>query len=241
MTQKVAIVTGGGRGIGRAVSLRLAEDGFRVAVVYYRDVVAADEVVAQIISAGGEGFAQQADVSQSADVQRMVGATLARYGRIDVLVNNAGIATKTGTVELDEATWDRVIDVNLKSSFLCSQAVIPTMREQGGGNIIFMSSVAGQTGGNIAPHYAASKAGMLGLMRFMARELGPDRITVNAIAPAGIPTDIFTDIGMKPGRGPIDRAGHVDDIAAAVSYLVSDGAGYVTGQTLSINGGSYMG
>lgn len=240
MTTKVAIITGGSRGIGRAVSLRLAAEGYRVVVNYYADSAAADEVIQLIHAAGGEGYAEKGDVSDSGYVAQMVAQALETYGRIDVLINNAGIATRSTTLDLDEATWDRVIDVNLKSSFLCSKAVIPVMRSQGGGRIIFMSSVAGQSGGAIAPHYAASKAGMLGLMRFMARELGPDRITVNAIAPAGIPTDIFRDIGMQPGRGPLDRIGHVDDIATAVSFLVSDGAGYMTGQTLSINGGAFI-
>lgn len=240
MSEKVAIVTGGSRGIGRATCVRLAADGFRVVVNYNASAAAAEDVVAEIEAAGGVAVAIQADVSQSAEVDRLVRETLAQFGRIDVLFNNAGVATKSGTLDLDEATWDRIIDTNLKSAFLCSKAVIPAMRAVGGGRIINNSSVAGQHGGNIGPHYAASKAGMLGLTRFMARELGPDLITVNAVAPAGVVTEIFDDIGMKPGRGPLDRGGHVDDVAAAISYLASDGAGYVTGQTISINGGAFM-
>lgn len=240
MVHKVALVTGGGRGLGRAISLRLAEDGFQVAVNYRARVAEAEDVVAQIIAAGGSAVAVQADVAEAADVRQMVEGVLGVWGRIDVLVNNAGIATRAGTVDLDEATWDRVLDVNLKSAFLCSQAVIPTMRALGGGRIIHVSSLAGQAASAIGPHYAASKAGMLGLMRFMALELGPDGITVNAVAPAGIYTEIFDDIGMKPGIGLLGRSGQPEDVSAAVSYLASEQAGYVTGQTLSINGGKFM-
>ena len=240
MVTKVAIVTGGGRGLGRAISLRLAEDGFQVAVNYRARAREAEDVARQIAAAGGLAVALQADVSQKADVERMVAQALEQLGRIDVLVNNAGIATRAGMMELDEATWDRVMDVNLKSAFLCSQAVIPTMRALGSGRIIHISSIAGQAASRIGPHYAASKAGMLGLMRFMARELGPDHITVNAVAPAGIYTEIFDDIGMKPSNGLLDRAGQPEDVAAAVSYLASDAAGYVTGHTISVNGGSFM-
>ena len=240
MQTRVAIINGGGRGLGRAISVRLARDGYAVAVNYNARAAEAEDTVQQIVAAGGVAQAIQADVSLAADVRRLVDSVLAQWGRVDVLVNNAGIATRAGMMDLDEATWDLVMDVNLKSAFLCSQAVIPTMRAQGGGRIIHVSSLAGQAASGIGPHYAASKAGMLGLMRFMARELGPDRITVNAVAPAGIPTEIFDTLGMKPGRGPLDRSGTPEDVAAAVSYLASDDAGYVTGDTISLNGGAYM-
>jgi NAD(P)-dependent dehydrogenase (short-subunit alcohol dehydrogenase family) len=164
------------------------------------------------------------------------------FGSIDVLVNNAGIATKSTTIDLIESEWDQVIDVNLKGTFLCSQAVIPYMQRQGFGRIINLTSIAGQTGGAIGAYYAASKAGIIGLTRFMARELGPSGITVNAIAPSGIPTDLLSNLGMEPNdQRPVRRVGTPQDIAATVRYLASESAGYVTGQVISVNGGIYFG
>lgn len=241
-SSRVAIVTGGGRGIGRGISLGLAADGLQIAIVYSQHPGEAASVAQAIQAQGGQAAAYQADVAVKAQVAAMVARVLADWGRIDVLVNNAGVASKATTAELDENAWDQVMDVNLKGVFLCSQAVIPAMQRAGGGRIIHMTSIAGQTGGGIGPHYAASKAGVIGLTRFMATELGPHGITVNAISPSGVPTELLSNLGMQPNdRRPVRRVGTPEDIAAAVSYLASAAAGYVTGQVLSVNGGSYYG
>lgn len=240
--EKVAIVTGGARGIGKAITLRLAADGFRVAIVYNRSADEARKTAVDVEAKNGDALVFKADVSQPAQVKALRSYVLEAYGRIDLLVNNAGVATKSATVDLSEDVWDRVLDVNLKAAFLCSQAVIPPMQAQGAGRIINIASIAGQTGGAIGAHYAASKAGMIGLTRFMARELGPDKITVNAVAPSGVPTDLLRQLDLEPStQRPIRRLGTPEDIAAAVSFLASDEAGFITGQVLGVNGGSFIG
>lgn len=238
---RAAIVTGGGRGLGRAISLALGADGLRVAVCYASHAADAAEVVSRIRDSGADALAIEADVSRQTQVQAMVEQVLSSFGRLDILVNNAGVASKSGTVDLSEDEWDRVLDVNLKGAFLCSQAAVPWMIRQGGGRIVNIASVAGQTGGAIGPHYAASKAGMIGLTRFMARELGPASITVNAIAPAGILTDMLRQLDLKGSARPIPRAGTPMDVGAAVRFLASEDAGFITGQVLAVNGGSFIG
>jgi len=239
---QVAIVTGGGRGIGRGISFGLAADGFNVAVVYFQHKDEAKSIVDELHARGVKARAYRANVAQKDQVVQMVADVLADFGQIDVLVNNAGIASKLTTVDLDENEWDRIVDVNLKGTFLCSQAVIPYMQSAGFGRIINLTSIAGQTGGAIGPHYAASKAGVIGLTRFMATEVGPSGITVNAISPSGVPTELLSSMGMQPkDRRPACRVGTPEDIAAAVCFLASESSGYVTGQVLSVNGGSYYG
>lgn len=240
--RRTAIVTGGGRGIGRGVSLGLATDGMAVAVIYYSRQSDAEEVVNQILSQGGMAQLYQADVAQAEQIEQAVSRVMEAWERIDVLVNNAGVASRYSTQDLPQREWDRVLAVNLTGAFLCSQAVIPIMRRQGYGRIINISSIAGQTGGAIGPHYAASKAGLIGLTRFMARELGPYGITVNALAPSGVWTELLSDLGFQPNPNrPVGRQGVVEDVAAAVRYFASPEAGYVTGQLLGINGGSFLG
>jgi 3-oxoacyl-[acyl-carrier protein] reductase len=240
---KIALVTGGSRGIGRGIALALARAGAGVVVNYLAAEDQAAEVVAMIGALGRRARAIRADVSTRDDVRKMVDEASAFFGGIDILINNAGIAGSASTLDLSEAAWDRVLAVNLKGTFLCAQAVTPVMITRRYGRIVNISSIAGQTGGAIGPHYAASKAGILGLTRFMARELAPHGITVNAIAPAGIPTDLLTAMG-RAGESlsarPVGRAGTPEDVAAAAVFLASDASGYITGQTLSVNGGSWM-
>ncbi len=242
MTQRVAVVTGGGRGIGRGISLALAEAGLAVAVVYHRQPAAAEATVQTLTMAGHHARAYAADVSDAAQVARLFAQVLEAFGRIDVLVNNAGVATRASTTELAQADWERILAVNLTGAWLCSRAVIPAMQRQGAGRIINITSIAGQTGGLLGPHYAASKAGLMGLTRFMAREQGPHGITVNAVAPSGVPSELLEQLGLAPSADrPVRRVGQPMDVAAAVGYLASEAAGYVTGQELAVNGGSFIG
>lgn len=240
---RVALVTGASRGIGRGVALALARAGADVAVNYHSRRADADAVGREIEEMGRREVIVGTDVTDAAQVSAMVETVLARLGRIDILANNAGIATRSSTRDLAEAEWDRVLAVNLKGAFLCAKAVIPGMVARRFGRIINVSSIAGQTGGRIGAHYAASKAGLLGLTKFMARELAPYGITVNAAAPSGIPSDLITQGGFDPralANRPVGRPGSPEDVAAAVVFLASEAAGYITGQTLSINGGLWM-
>jgi len=240
--KRVAIVTGGGRGIGRGISYGLATAGMQIAAIYHQHRDEVNEVVDELRKMGHKAISYQVDIAQRDQVVRTISEIYSSFGRIDVLVNNAGAASKSTTVGLDEEVWDQIIDVNLKGTYLCSQAVIPIMQRAAYGRIINLTSIAGQTGGAIGPHYAASKAGVIGLTRFMANELGPFGITVNAVSPAGVSTDLLLALGIEPSaQRPVRRIGTPDDIAAAVCYLASEAAGYVTGQVLSVNGGSYFG
>ncbi|MDQ7849514.1 MAG: 3-oxoacyl-ACP reductase family protein [Armatimonadota bacterium] len=241
---RVALVTGAGRGIGRATALALARAGAHVAVNYHTSIDGAEAAVREITGLGRRAIAVRADVADSARVTSMVEAVLRQMGRIDILVNSAGTASRIATTDLTEAEWDRVVDVNLKGAFLCVRAVLPTMMAQRWGRIINISSIAGQTGGRLGAHYAAAKAGLLGLTKFLARELGPWGITVNAVAPSGIPTDLLSQTGVDPAalaERPVGRAGTPEEVAAAVVFLAFDAAAYITGQTISLNGGLWMG
>lgn len=241
-SKRVALVTGGNRGIGKSISRRLAADGLTLALSYYSDALAAEHTVAELREEGFVVKKYQVDIADRAAVEELIRQVITDWGRIDVLVNNAGIASQSTTVDLQEEEWNRVMNVNLTGTFFCSQAVIPVMRQQKSGRIINLSSIAGQTGGRIGPHYAASKAGIIGLTRFMARELGPLGITVNAIAPSGIATDLLFELALSPSEDrPVQRHGTPEDVAAAVSYLASDDASYITGQLIAINGGSFIG
>lgn len=235
-------MTGGGRGIGKGISTALAKDAYNLAIIFHKREIEARNLASELQQNGANVRIYQCDVAFQEQVVSMVKSVLNDFKRVDVLVNNAGMTTKSSTVNLSLEDWERVIDVNLKGSFLCSQAVIPSMQSLGSGRIINLSSIAGQTGGGIGPHYAAAKSGVIGLTRFMARELGPDGITVNAIAPSGIPSELLSTIGLKPSANrPVGRVGNLEDVAAAVSYLVSDAASYITGQVISVNGGSFIG
>jgi 3-oxoacyl-[acyl-carrier protein] reductase len=239
LRDRVALVTGGGRGIGAAVAIALAKVGADVAVNYRERADAANTVSAEITGMGRKAVAIQGDVSVSAEVRRMIAEVEAQLGGIDILVNNAAIAHPRKLEEITEAEWDEVLAVNLKSVFLVTQAVIAGMQQRNWGRIINMSSVAAQTGGAVGPHYAASKAGIIGLTHSCASSLVRDGITVNAIAPALIETDmVISNPHAKPNLIPMGHFGSVDDVASVAVMLAMNG--YMTGQTISVNGGWYM-
>lgn len=236
LTGRVALVTGGSRGIGRAVATSLAEAGAAVAVNYLERETEARNVVAAIRSAGGRAIAVAADVSKAAAVSEMMASVVRELGPIDILVNNAGIGLIRGIDELTEDDFDRTIAVNLKSVFLCTQAVVPGMRERKWGRIVNISSGAARGAGGIGPHYNASKAGMEGMTRGYAARLVKDGITVNAIAPSLIETDMVrSGLASSPARIPLGRFGSAEECAQAV--LMAIGNAYMTGQTIGLSGG----
>ena len=236
---KIALVTGASRGIGWAAAVALARIGATVAVNYRTRALEAEAVCAEIKERGGHAVAIQADVSIAADVRRMVNQVESELGPIAVLVNNAGITRPQPVHEITERDWDEVLAANLKSVFLVTQAALPRMREANWGRIINLSSVAAQTGGVIGPHYAASKAGIIGLTHSYAALLAKEGITVNAIAPALIETDMIRDNPRAtPALIPVGRFGTVDEVADGVVMLATNG--YITGQTINVNGGWYM-
>jgi 3-oxoacyl-[acyl-carrier protein] reductase len=240
---KIAIVTGASRGIGRSIAEMLAARGAHVVAASRGDHAAA--TVAAIREAGGRAEAVSADVTDAASVEAMAGGALERHGRIDILVNNAGIARDQLMLRMKRDDWDQVIATNLTSAFLCVQAVLKPMIKQRGGRIISISSVVGQTGNAGQVNYAASKAGLIGFSKAMAREVASRNITVNVIAPGLIETDMTTAITGKAQADwasaiPLGRLGAPRDVAAAVCFLASDEAAYITGQVLAVNGGMYM-
>ncbi|HET7501632.1 MAG TPA: 3-oxoacyl-ACP reductase family protein [Kofleriaceae bacterium] len=236
---RVALVTGGSRGIGRAIALALGEAGAHVAVNYRTRADDAAAVVSQIAGAGRRALAVGADVSREPDVERMIAEVTSGLGPVDILVSNAGIAHPATLDTLDVALWDEAIAVNLRSAFLVTVKLAPAMRARRWGRIVYISSTAAQTGGIVGPHYAASKAGMLGLMHGYAAWLARDGVTVNAIAPALIQTDMTTEsVKARADRIPVGRLGHVDEVAALVREIAANG--YITGQTFQVNGGVYM-
>jgi 3-oxoacyl-[acyl-carrier protein] reductase len=247
-SEEVAWVTGSSTGIGRAVALGLAERGCRVMVHYNRSEGEAREVVERISSSGGEAALVGGDVADAGEVERMVGEIEGRYGRLDVLVNNAGSLIERRTLsEMTEDLWERVMAVNLKSVFLCSQAVLPMMRRQGRGKIINMTSVAARTGG--APGsvaYATAKGGVSTLTRAMAKELVGEGILVNGVAPGVITTpfhDRFTPAEVREalvGGIPMGREGTPEEVAGAVVFLASPAADYLVGEIIEVNGGQLM-
>jgi 3-oxoacyl-[acyl-carrier protein] reductase len=236
LTNRVAVVTGGSRGIGRAVAIALAEAGADVAVNYRERAAEARSVVEAIRGAGGRAMAVAADVSQAAAVAQMVASVTAELGPVDILVNNAGIGLIRTIDELTENEFDRTIAVNLKSAFLCTQAVAPGMRERRWGRIVNISSGAARGAGGIGPHYNASKAGMEGLTRGYAARLVKDGITVNAVAPSLIETDMVrSGLASSPARIPLGRFGTAEECAHAVLMVI--GNAYMTGQTIGLSGG----
>jgi 3-oxoacyl-[acyl-carrier protein] reductase len=239
LTGKTALVTGASRGIGRAVALALAKAGVNVAVNFRTHNEQAQAVCAEISAGGGRAVVVCADVSSAQEAAGLVEAVRRELGEILILVNNAGIARPQPLHEITEADWDEVLAVNLKSMFLVTQGVLPAMRAQGWGRIINLSSVAAQLGGVIGPHYAASKAGALGLTHAYAALLAKEGITVNAIAPALIDTDMVACLPKNSlGVIPVGRLGTVEEVADVVVMLASNG--YITGQTINVNGGWYM-
>jgi 3-oxoacyl-[acyl-carrier protein] reductase len=233
---RVALVTGASRGIGHAVAISLAEAGAAVAVNYLERATAARTVVAAIQGAGGHATAVAADVSKAAAVTEMMASVTRELGPIDILVNNAGIGLIRSVDELTEEDFDRTIAVNLKSVFLCTQAVVPGMRERHWGRIVNISSGAARGAGGIGPHYNASKAGMEGMTRGYAARLVKDGITVNAVAPSLIETDMVrSGLATSPARIPLGRFGTAEECAQAVLMVI--GNAYMTGQTIGLSGG----
>ena len=231
----VALVTGASRGIGAAIAVALAEAGAAVAVNYRERAADANAVVADITAKGGRAIAVAADVSQAAAVTKMVEQVAAAFGPIDILVNNAGIAIVRGVDELTEDDFDRTILVNLKSAFLCTQAVLPAMRAGQWGRIVNITSGAARGAGAIGPHYNASKAGMEGLTRGYAARLVKDGITVNSVAPSLIETDMMRGRTDLARNIPLGRMGQAAEVAQAVTMVL--GNAYMTGQTIVLNGG----
>jgi 3-oxoacyl-[acyl-carrier protein] reductase len=242
---KVALVTGASRGIGREIALELARHGANVAVNYAGSEGKANEVVDEIKAMGKEAFAIKCDVSNSEEVAEMVKETVDRFGKLDILVNNAGITKDNLLMRMKEEEWDDVININLKGVFLCTKAVTRQMMKQRVGRIINITSVVGVSGNPGQANYVAAKSGVIGLTKTTAKELASRNITVNAIAPGFITTDM-TDKLSEDVKGemlkqiPLARLGEPKDIAKMTAFLASDDASYITGQTLHINGGMVM-
>ena len=236
LTGRTALVTGASRGIGAAIALALAEAGASVAVNYRERVAEAETVAAAIVGQGGRAITVLADVSNGEAVAAMVRTVTAELGAPDILINNAGIALIRGIDDLTEADFDQTISVNLKSVFLCTQAVLPHMRAQGWGRIVNISSGAARGAGGVGLHYNASKAGMEGLTRGYAARLVKQGITVNAVAPSLIETDMVkSGVASAPTRIPLGRFGTSEEVAQVVTMLI--GNGYMTGQTVALSGG----
>ena len=244
LAEKVAIVTGSTRGIGQAIAEELARQGAKV-VISGRNGERAQQVAAAIQEAGGEAIAVQADVSHMADAQRLVRETLERWGRIDILVNNAGITRDNLLLRMSEEEWDTVLQVNLKGAFNCTKSVTRQMMKQRQGRIINITSVVGQMGNAGQANYAASKAGLIGFTKSVARELASRNITCNAVAPGYIQTDMTAalDDAVKDSlkqQIPLGRLGTPEDVARVVAFLCSDDAAYITGQVINVDGGMVM-
>lgn len=239
LENRVAVVTGASRGIGKAIALAFAEAGCRVVVNYQKEQAAAEQVARTIRKSGRSCTVVQADVSRESDVERLVHEAESVFGQVDILVNNAAISEPKLVADLVLADWERTIRVNLTSAFLMTQRVLVNMRPKRWGRIINLSSVAAQNGGRVGPHYAASKAGLLGMTHSYASLLVKEGITVNAIAPALIETDMVAqNPNASPAVIPMGRYGTLDEVAS-VAVLIAGNA-YMTGQTISINGGWYM-
>jgi 3-oxoacyl-[acyl-carrier protein] reductase len=236
---RTALVTGASRGIGRATAEALARAGADVALHFHVRSTDADDARRQVERHGRRAVAVQGDVSRAADVARIVDAAARALGRIDILVNNAGVTRPQPLDEVTERDWDELIAINLKSVFLVTQAVVPAMRSAGWGRIVNLSSVAAQVGGVVGPHYAASKAGILGLTHSYAALLVKDGVTVNAVAPALIATEMVTsNPRARADLISVGRFGRVEEVADVIVALCANG--YITGQTINVNGGWYM-
>ncbi len=240
---QVAIVTGASRGIGRAIALALATEGANIAVNYASSSTAAEEVVAEITGAGGNAVALQADVSKTDQVEAMVNAVMEKWGRVDILVNNAGITRDTLLLRMKPEDWQAVIDLNLTGVFLCTRAASKIMLKQRSGRIINISSVAGQMGNPGQANYSAAKAGVIGFTKTIAKELASRNVTVNAVAPGFIATDMTSNLKADDILKyiPLGRYGQPEEIAGMVRFLAADSAAaYITGQVFNVDGGMVM-
>jgi len=242
LSGKVALVTGGSRGIGRSICTQLAEQGAAVAINYRQSAEQAEDLRQKIEAAGGKAITIQADVRKSEDVERMIEETVAGLGRLDVLVNNAGFNRDTLILRMSLEDWDEVMELNLRAVFICTKAVLRTMMKQRWGRIINIGSVSGLAGNAGQANYAAAKAGLVGFTRAVAREMGSRNITSNLIMPGLVMTELTKNIRQEIREGVaqrliVKRDGKPEDISACVVYLASNEAGYVTGQVLSVDGG----
>ena len=243
LKDKVALVTGGSRGIGKATALALASKGAKVVINYARSSDAAEATVAEINSGGGEAIALQADVSQAEQVDNLIKQTIDKFGRIDVLVNNAGITKDTLLLRMKLEQWQAVIDLNLTGVFLCTKAVSKIMLKQRSGRIINIASVAGQMGNPGQANYSAAKAGVIGFTKTVAKELANRGVTVNAVAPGFIETDMTNDLKSDDIIKfiPLGRYGKPEEVAGAIRFLAADpAAAYITGQVINVDGGMVM-
>ena len=242
-TGKVAVITGASRGIGRSIALALASKGAKIVAVDL-DLAATESVVAELKSLGAEAVAVEGNVTKAADAEKMIDTAVESFGRVDILVNNAGIARDQLLMRMKRSDWDLVLEVNLTGAFTCTQAVLRPMMRQRSGRIISISSVVGQMGNAGQANYAASKAGLIGFSRAIAREVASRNVTVNVVAPGLIDTDMTRALPESVQRDwlskvPLGRFGTPEDVAAAVAFLASDEAAYITGQVLAVNGGMY--
>lgn len=241
---QVAVITGASRGIGRAIALKLSAAGAAV-VVTATTLEGAKRTADEITALGGKALAVKVDVSVSAEVEGLIKEAVATFGRLDILVNNAGITKDGLLLRMKDADWDAVVDVNLKGAFICTREAAKVMSKARYGRIVNVSSVVGEMGNPGQTNYCASKAGMIGLTKSVAKELARRNVTVNAVAPGFIETDMTLELSEKAKESlqeqiPMGRLGSGDDVAGAVLFLVSEGAAYITGHVLSVNGGMYM-
>jgi len=244
LKDKVAIVTGASRGIGRSIALDLVARGARV-VASARNVQLLEDLVTEIKAQGGEAIAVVGDVALASDANKLIDDAVAAFGRVDILVNNAGITRDALLLRMKDEDWDAVLDTNLKGAFLCTRAAAKVMSKQRFGRIINISSVVGEMGNPGQANYCASKAGLIGLTKAVAKELARRNVTVNAITPGFIVTEMTDALSEKTreeltAQIPLGRLGGAEDIAHAVVFLASDSAAYITGQVLGVNGGMYM-
>ena len=245
LKDRVAVVTGGSRGIGRAIALELAARGAAIVVNYHKSPEAADEVVKQIVEAGGKAAAFQADVSDFKQAESLIKFAIETFGDLRILVNNAGITKDTLIMMMSEADWDAVIATNLKSTFNCSKAAVKHMLRKRAGRILNIASVAGQMGNAGQVNYSASKGGQIAFTKSLAREVAARNITVNAIAPGFVDTEILADMSPETLEAmlklvPLARKAKPEEIAYAAAFLASDQAAYITGQVLGVDGGMAM-
>jgi 3-oxoacyl-[acyl-carrier protein] reductase len=242
---KVAVITGAGRGIGRAIALQFAEYGSKVVINYRNSIEQVEELLTTIKNAGGDAIAVQADISCEAEAKKLIEEAVKHFGKLDVLVNNAGITKDNLLMRMSEADFTSVMDINLKGTFFCTKHAATVMLKQRCGKIINISSVVGLTGNVGQANYAASKAGVIGMTKAVARELASRGITVNAVAPGFIETDMTDQLPNKVKEAtianiPLKRYGIANEVANAVSFLASDSANYITGQVLQVDGGLVM-
>ena len=239
---RVALVTGASRGIGASIAIRLAEAGARVGVNYHTSREAAEKVIEKIAESGGEALLVGGNVAEEASAEAVVKQVMEQWGQIDILVNNAGINRDRLLLRMKVDDWDQVLDVNLRGSFLCSKFVMPQMIKQRRGRIVNISSVVGLSGNPGQANYAAAKAGLIGFTKAVAREVASRNVTVNAVAPGFVTTGMVENLSEETrkqilGRIPMGRFGTAEDVSQAVLFLCGDGAAYITGQVLTIDGG----